>query len=77
VRLRGASILIELHLQPQDCNSHPSARAHVDGADRFSTVPCRCAVCSWCAAPVRAEGWEVCAFNQQPIGCRDSHGRDG
>ncbi|SBO44233.1 hypothetical protein [Cyanobium sp. NIES-981] len=24
-----------------------------------------------------AEGWKDCAFNDQPIGCRDSHGSDG
>ncbi|NQV09724.1 MAG: hypothetical protein HQ527_00930 [Cyanobacteria bacterium] len=25
----------------------------------------------------RAEGWKVCAFNEQPIGCRDTHSPDG
>lgn len=25
----------------------------------------------------RADGWKACAFNDQPILCRDSHGADG
>jgi len=25
----------------------------------------------------RAEGWKACAFNDQPIGCRDTHSADG
>lgn len=25
----------------------------------------------------RAEGWKTCAFNDQPIGCRDTHSPDG
>ena len=25
----------------------------------------------------RAEGWKACAFNDQSIGCRDTHAPDG
>ncbi|MCS5699197.1 hypothetical protein NZK32_09120 [Cyanobium sp. FGCU-52] len=25
----------------------------------------------------RADGWKACAFNDQPLLCRDSHGADG
>ncbi len=27
--------------------------------------------------PSVAQGWKVCAFNDQPIRCRDSHSPDG